>query len=264
MAGETDSIVQPSVCRFPDGISDCLPAGCCATGDLSGISQERGDGVYVSDCVGVFLLIFVWRQSINWNRNRSVLQLETLPGRISGEFRGLAMIPVSFPEGVTFQVRLLCELTQTTHARLGNTNDPVSVLTNTQNSKSRSETRTSIVYEAKNLSTPAEHLTTPHGTSVPVTFAIPGNLPSTGTVSEPAGSDSNTGVTRHFSWSIRIRLSTESDLREIVFEIPIFDLSLDHNRLTESGFCQILRLRTVGCVSGCVSSAVSRPEVSSF
>ncbi len=178
--------------------------------------------------LALFLLLFIWRQWVNRIRNRSVLNLETLPGRIAGDFSGLVTMPLSFPQGTTFHVRLRCELTLVNHARLGNTNDAVNVLTNTQNGQSRSDSQTSTVYDDTKLVTPEASHVTPDSTSVPVSFVIPGNLPSTGTIIEPAGSGSNTAETRHYSWSIRIRLNNESDLREIVFEIPVFDTSLRH------------------------------------
>lgn len=178
--------------------------------------------------LALFLLLFIWRQWINRIRNRSVLNLETLPGRISGDFSGLVTMPLSFPQGTTFHVRLRCEETIVNYARSGNTNDAISVLTNTQNVRSRSDSQTSTVYDDTKLVTPEASHVTPNGTCVPVSFAIPGNLPSTGTITEAAGSGSNTAATRHYSWSIRIRLSTESDLREIVFEVPVFDMSLRH------------------------------------
>lgn len=176
--------------------------------------------------LALFLLLFILQQWINRIRNRSVLYLETLPGRINGDFSGLVTLPLSFPQGTTIHVRLRCEETIVSHARLGNRNDAVSVLTNTQNSRSRSDSQTSIVYDDTKLVTPEAGPVTSDSTSVRVSFAIPGNLSSTGTVTKPAGPGSNTAETRHYSWSVRIRLSSESDLREIVFEIPVFDLSL--------------------------------------
>ncbi len=178
--------------------------------------------------LALFLLLFIWQQWINRIRNRSVLSLETLPGRINGDFSGLVTIPLSFPDGTTFHVRLRCEETVLSHARSGNTNDVISILTNTRNGRSRSHSHTSTVYDVTKLVTPEACQITQGSTSVPVSFAIPGHLPSTGTITEPASSGSNTAATRHYSWSIRIRLNNESDLREIVFEIPVFDTSLRH------------------------------------
>ena len=179
--------------------------------------------------LALFLLLFIWQQWINRIRNRSVLNLETLPGRINGDFSGLVMIPLSFPEGTTFHVRLRCEETVLSHARSGNTNDVISILTNTQNGRSRSHSHTSTVYDVTKLVTPEACQVTQGSTSVPVSFAIPGNLPSTGMITKAAGSGSNTAATRHYSWSIRVRLNNESDLREIFFEIPVFDTSLRHD-----------------------------------
>jgi hypothetical protein len=176
--------------------------------------------------LALFLLLFIWRQWVNRIRNRSVLNLETLPGWINGDFSGLVTMPLAFPQGTTFHVRLRCEQTLVNHARLGNTNDAVNVLTNTKNGPSRSDSQTSTVYDDTKQVTPEASHVTPDSTSVPVSFVIPGNLPSTGTITEPAVSGSNTAATRHYSWSIRIRLNNESDLREIVFEIPVFDMSV--------------------------------------
>lgn len=174
--------------------------------------------------LALFLLLFIWRQWINRIRNRSVLNFETLPGRINGDFSGRAIIPLSFREGTVFHVRLRCELTVVNHARSGNTDDAISVLTNTQNRKSQSVSHTSTVYDDTRLVTPAVDHDVPGSTTVPVLFGIPNNLPPTGTTFESAGADSNTAVTRHSIWTVRIRLNTESDLREIVFEVPVFDV----------------------------------------
>jgi hypothetical protein len=176
--------------------------------------------------VALFLLLFIWRQWVNRIRNRSVLNLETLPGQINGDFSGLITMPLSFPNGTTFHVRLRCEETVVSHARTGNNNDAFSVLTNSQNGRSRSYSHTSTVHDDTKLVTPEASHVTAGSTPVPVSFAIPGNLPSTGTITKAPGSGSNTAATCHYSWSIRIRLNNESDLREIAFEIPVYDLSL--------------------------------------
>ncbi len=170
-----------------------------------------------------FLLLFVRLQWINRHRNRSVLHLETLPGQIKGRFSGLATIPVSFPKGTTYKVALRCEETLSSHTNSGNSGDLVSLLTNTQNSRSRGESRTSTVYDDATFVTPSDNQLTPRCTCLDVTFEIPDGLPSTGTIAEAAGPESNTRVTRYYRWCIRIRLSSESDLREIVFEVPVFD-----------------------------------------
>ena len=194
------------------------------------LASLKNAGMVYAFLVGLalFLLLFIWRQWVNRIRNRSVLTLDTLPGRINGDFSGLVTMPLSFPKGTTFHVRLRCEETLEHHARTGNTNDAFSVLTNSQNGRSRSFSHTSTVHDDTKLVTSEASHVTPDSTSVPVTFAIPGNLPSTGTIIKPAGSGSNTASTRYYSWSIRIRLNNESDLREIVFEIPVFDTSLRH------------------------------------
>lgn len=146
----------------------------------------------------LFLLLFTWRQWANRKRNRSVLTFETLPGQINGEFCGVVTLPLEFPNGTAFHVRLMCEETLVNHARSGNTNDGYSMLTNTQNGRSRSDSQTSKVYDETKLITPQASQMTPGSTSVPVSFVIPGNLPSTGTITQPGDSGIHTASTRHY------------------------------------------------------------------
>ncbi len=159
--------------------------------------------------LALFLLLFIWQQWINRIRNRSVLSLETLPGRINGDFSGLVTIPLSFPDGTTFHVRLRCEETVLSHARSGNTNDVISILTNTRNGRSRSNSQTRPFMTSQNCGTRS----LPHYAAqyfVPVSFAIPGHLPSTGTITEPASSGSSTAATRHYSWTFASDSTTKA------------------------------------------------------
>jgi hypothetical protein len=175
--------------------------------------------------VALFLLLLIRLHWINRHRNRSILSLERLPGRIDGPFSGLVTIPVSFPKDTAFQVRLRCAETLTVHATSGSTSDPVTVLTGTQNGRHRSDSRTTTVYEDTRVVSSEGNETTEQSTCVRVQFDIPASLPSTGIVTEPTGPGQNSRATRVFHWSVCIRLVGESDLREIVFEVPVFDLS---------------------------------------
>ena len=173
--------------------------------------------------LALFLLLFIRLQWINRHRNRSILNLETLPGRIDGPFLGLVTIPVSFPNGTAFDVRLRCVETLTVHVPTGSTGDPITVLTGTQNARHRSDSRTTTVYEDTRVVRPEADQSAAQGTAVRVQFDIPARLPSTGQVTEPAGPDKSSRVTRFFRWFVCLRLDGESDLREIIFEVPVFD-----------------------------------------
>jgi hypothetical protein len=176
--------------------------------------------------LALFLLFFLRMFWVNRTRNRSILQLETLPGVVGGRFSGIATVPLSFPKDTTFHVKLRCELSQRVHTPSGTRSDPISVLTDSQNGSSRSDTQTSTVYEDEKLVTPEDDTLTSQSTAVRVAFEIPANLPSTGTVTEVSVGQYNPAVrtTKFYRWIIHLRLSTENELRDIVFEIPVFNV----------------------------------------
>ncbi len=101
----------------------------------------------------LFLLFFMRLCWINRLRNRSTLQLETLPGLIGGSFAGIATVPLSFPKDTTFHVRLSCEVSQRVPTASGTRGDVISVLTNSQNGPYQSDVQTSTVYEEGKLVT---------------------------------------------------------------------------------------------------------------
>jgi hypothetical protein len=101
----------------------------------------------------LFLLFFMRLWWINRIRNRSTLQLETLPGLIGGSFSGIATVPLSFPKDTTFHVRLSCEVSQRVPTASGTRGDVISVLTNSQNGTYRIDVQTSTVYEEVKLVT---------------------------------------------------------------------------------------------------------------
>lgn len=175
--------------------------------------------------LGVFLLFFMRILWVNRLRNRSTLQLETLPGVVGGRFSAIATIPFSFPKDTIFHVRLRCEVSQSSHIPSGRRDDAISVLTNTQNGPHRSDSQTSTVYEDVKIVTSEDAGAATESTSVRVAFEIPENLPSTGTVTEVSSGQqySTVRVTKFYRWSIHLRLSTENELRDIVFEVPVFN-----------------------------------------
>jgi hypothetical protein len=176
--------------------------------------------------LALFQLFFMRLCWVNRIRNRSTLQLETLPGLIGGSFSGIATVPLSFPKDTTFHVKLRCELSQRVHTPSGTRGDVISVLTNSQNGSNRSDAQTSTVYEEVKL-VASEHdgMDTPV-TSVRIAFEIPANLPSSGTVTEVGAGEHHPNVrtTKFYSWNIHLRPSTESELRDIVFEVPVFNV----------------------------------------
>jgi hypothetical protein len=113
-------------------------------------------------------------------------------------------------------------VTQSHPAGSGNTDDAVSVLTDTRNARRRSHTQTSTVFEDTQVVAAAEGDSALRCTRVRASFDVPAGLPPTGIVIENGSPDGIDRVTRHYRWSLGIRRDSESDLREIVFEVPIF------------------------------------------
>ena len=177
--------------------------------------------------LALFLLFFMRMFWINRTRNRSTMQLETLPGVVGGRFSGIATIPLSFPKEATFHVKLRCEVSQRVHAPSGTRGDVISVLTNSQNGPNRSDTQTSTVYEDAKLVTSEDAGAKTQNTAVRIAFEIPSNLPSTGTVTEVSVGQYHPTVrtTKFYRWNVHLRLSTENELRDIVFEVPVFKVS---------------------------------------
>ena len=151
-----------------------------------------------------------------------MLQLETLPGVVGGRFSGIATIPLSFPTEATLHVKLRCEVSQRVHTPSGTRSDPISVLSDSQNGPYRTDTQTSIVYEDEKLVTSEDAGAKNQNTAVRVAFEIPANLPSTRTVTAVSVGQYNPTVrtTKFYRWNVHLRLSTENELRDIVFEGP--------------------------------------------
>jgi hypothetical protein len=172
--------------------------------------------------LAAFLGLFAGQQWVNRRRNCAELELQTLPGRIGGQFAAIATIPEAFDPGTGVRVTLRCVLTQSTAVGSGNTDDAVSVLTDTRNARRRSDSSTSTVFEDARLATVEDRGGSPRDARIRVVFDIPPELPATGVVFSGGGSDGSSRVTRHYRWSLRIRRTDESELREIAFEVPVF------------------------------------------
>ena len=190
-------------------------------------SLKNAGLVYTFLAAVALFLLFVMRMCwINRTRNRSTLQLETLPGEVGGRFSGIATIPMSFAGNATFHVKLSCKVTQNVHKLPGLRTDALSVLTDTNNGPNRSDTQTWTVYEDVKLVESDNASLGSQSTSVRVAFEIPANLPSTGTVTEVSVGQHRRTVrtTKFYRWNIHLRLSTENELRDIVFEVPVFNV----------------------------------------
>jgi hypothetical protein len=178
---------------------------------------------------GFFLLIFFRIQWANRLWNHSVLQMQTLPGIIGQQFSGLIVIPESFPTETTFQVKLKCEVTQSSRTPGGNQGDLISVLTDTQTTgKTRSTSFTSTVYEQCQ---PVQSQISESGrTELSIQFEIPNGLPSTGqrTLTSAGWLLPAVRVTEYHSWQIRVKTDNSSDLREAIFEVPVFQIAPAH------------------------------------
>jgi hypothetical protein len=84
-----------------------------------------------------------------------------------------------------------------------------------------------MVYEDAKLVTSEDAGAKTQNTAVRIAFEIPSNLPSTGTVTEVSVGQYNPTVrtTKFYRWNVHLRLSTENELRDIVFEVPVFKVS---------------------------------------
>jgi hypothetical protein len=167
--------------------------------------------------LGLFMLVFFRILWANRRWNESELQLVTLPGLIGEQFSAVATIPEMFPEAQTFQVKLRCELTQSHGSRSGGKDDVVSVLTGTKNNhRSSSYSHTMTVYEdcrSIEIRWPDDGS---GRTKFPVTFDIPA-------AQQPSGKRTQgSSVTEYINWTIRISTGATGDLREAVFEVPVF------------------------------------------
>ena len=190
-------------------------------------SLKNAKMVYAFLAVLALFLLFVMRMFwVNRLRSRSTLQLETLPGEIGGRFSGVATIPLSFPKDTTFHAKLRCEVSRRSHIPSGTQGDVITVLTDSHNGRYRSDTQTWTVYEDAKLVASEDAGLASQSTSVRIAFEIPANLPSTGTVTEISAGQhhSNVRITKFYRWNIYLRLSTESELRDIVFEVPVFNV----------------------------------------
>jgi hypothetical protein len=115
-------------------------------------SHKNAGAVYAFlGVLAAFLGLFAGLQWVNRRRNRAELELQTLPGRIGGRFAAIATIPEAFDPGTGVRVTLRCVLTQSTAVGSGNTDDAVSVLTDTRNARRRSDSSTSTVFEDTRL-----------------------------------------------------------------------------------------------------------------
>lgn len=177
--------------------------------------------------VGCFLLIFFRLLWVNHRWNRSSIQLETLPGEIGGRFEGVVTISESIPEGAVMRIALRCDMTRSARSSPDGREDLVDLVTGmerTRNGQSSSQTQT--IYEESRLFTVTRSSLESAATKLPVSFQIPGHLPSSGK-QLPSASDGlshRTRINDYCDWRIQVKLEQTSDLREIIFEVPIFDL----------------------------------------
>jgi hypothetical protein len=177
--------------------------------------------------VGCFLLILFRLLWVNHRWNRSRMQLETLPGVIGGRFEGVVTIPESIPEGTILRIALRCDMTRSARTSPHAREDLVDLAIGMERSRNASSSlQTETLYEDSRLFTVARTSLESPVTVLPVSFQIPGGLPSSGKQLPPAsdGLPLRTRINDHCNWRIRIKPDQKSDVREILFEVPIFDL----------------------------------------
>jgi MFS family permease len=180
--------------------------------------------------VGCFLLIFFRLLWVNHRWNRSCMQLETLPGVIGGRFEGMVTIPESIPEGTVLRVTLRCDMTRSARTSPDARKDLVDLAIGIERSRNGSSSlQTETLYEDSRLFTVTRPSLASAATVLPVSFQIPGGLPSSGKQPPPSSDDRplRTRINDHCNWRVRVKPEQTSDLREILFEVPIFNLGND-------------------------------------
>ncbi len=177
--------------------------------------------------VGCFLLIFFRLLWVNRQWNRSSMKLETLPGVIGGSFEGVVTIPESIPEGTIMSIALRCDMTRSARTSADGREDLVDMAIGIERSRhGQSTLQTQTIYEDRRQFTVTRTSLESATTVLPVSFQIPEDLPSSGK-QLPSASDGlslRTRITDYCNWRVQIKLEQASDLREIFFEVPIFDL----------------------------------------
>lgn len=177
--------------------------------------------------VGYFLLVFFRLLWVNRLWNRSSIQLETLPGVIGGLFEGVVTIPESIPEGTVMRITIRCDMTRSARTSPDGKEDLVDMVTGVERSShGQSSSQTQTIYEDVRLLTITRTSLESEATVLPVSFQIPGKLPSSGKQPLLAsdGLSQRTRINDYCDWRVQVRLEQKSDLREVIFEVPIFDL----------------------------------------
>ncbi|ADG67713.1 hypothetical protein Plim_1883 [Planctopirus limnophila DSM 3776] len=178
--------------------------------------------------VGFFLLIFVRLLWVNRRWNCSSIELETLPGVIGGRFEGVVSIPESIPDGTVMRIALRCQMTRSTRSSSDRREDLFDIATGMKRSgNGQSSSQTQTIYEDVCLFTIIRNSLGSAATVLPVSFLIPEKLPSSGKQPLLAsdGLSHRTRINDYCDWQVQVRHEQTSDLREIVFEVPIFDLA---------------------------------------
>lgn len=175
--------------------------------------------------IGFFLLIFSRILWVNRRWNRSFLRLDTLPGVIGGRFAGVATIPESLPIGTVLRVTLRCNITQSSSTPADGRKDLVDAVIGTQRSSNgQSSLQTSTIFEDHFMFTVDPTASTADATTVvPIAFPVPPDLPSSGKL--PSSSSGSTRITEFCQWQVQLKHQQATDLREIVFEIPVFGVN---------------------------------------
>ena len=177
--------------------------------------------------VGCFLLIFIRIVWVNRRWNRASMRLETLPGVVGGRFEGVATIPDLIPEGTLMRIALRCDMTRSARSSPDTRKDLVDLVSGMERSSNgQSSLQTQTIYEDHQLFTVTQATLESTTTVLPVSFQIPVDLPSSGK-QLPSASDGlslQTRINDYCNWRVQIKLEQTSDLREILFDVPIFNL----------------------------------------
>lgn len=169
------------------------------------------------------------RHPSEWNRrwHRSSLQLKTLPGVIGKRFEGLVTIPEAIPEGTIMRITLRCDMTRSTRTSPDGREVLVDMVIGTERSRNgQSSLQTETIHKDRHLFTVTPATLESSATLLPISFQIPWDLPSSGKQlsSASAGLSPRTRIYDYCDWLVQIKLEQASDLREVVIEVPTFDL----------------------------------------
>jgi hypothetical protein len=158
--------------------------------------------------LGLFLLAIMRMFWLNRRWGRSELEILTLPGVIGGPFRGTLILSESLPEGTALRVTLNCIRHRT--IRMRPSGDTHSV--------------TDTIWQDQKILVTAPSMSRPNEVAIPCSFAIPFSCEPTSldTIGFSSSRDSDPDEHVSIHWELSVRMKDPADLRQVTFEVPVF------------------------------------------